>query len=100
VEDARHQRLAQLGAGAEKSADLGRDGRALDGQFRPKEPWIAILAVRASVAEPCRPGVAQSVERSCAAPEAVAQPQPEARRDAAQPEVPTEPPELLERPTP
>jgi len=89
AEDALRQPPAQPDAGAEKSADRARDGRALDARFRPKERWIAILAVPAAVAEPCRPGAAQSAERSCAAPEAEAELRPEARQDAAQPEVPT-----------
>jgi hypothetical protein len=56
-----------------------------------------MLAVRASEAEPCRPGAAQSAERSCAELEAVAQPRLEARQDAAQPEVRAEP--VARRPT-
>ena len=74
AEDARHQRPAQLDAGAEKSADRARDARALDAQFRLKERWIAILAAQAAVAEPCRPDVVPSAEQSCAAREAVALP--------------------------
>jgi len=78
AEDALRQRRAQLGAGAEKSADRAQDARALDARFQPKEQRIAILAVPAAVAEPYRPGAARSAERSCAAPEAVALPRLEA----------------------
>jgi len=88
AEDVLHQRPAQPDAGAEKSADRAQDGRAQDARFRPKERRIAIPAARASVAEPCRPGVAQSAEQSCAVPEAGAQLRPAAQQDVAQPAVP------------
>jgi hypothetical protein len=95
AEDALRQHPAQPDAGVEKSADQARDGQALDARFQPEEQSIAILGVPASAAEPCRPGVAQSAERSCAAPEAVEQLRLEAPQDAAaQPEVQ---PELVER---
>ena len=101
AEDVVHQRPAQPDAAAEKSADRAPDDQAPDARFLPQGRRIALPAERAEAAEPCRPGAAPFAERSCAAPEAVASQQRQARQDAAQPEVRAEPvarqPTLLPR---
>ena len=81
--DAAHP-FPHLAAGdAGKLAGRGRDVREQDASCLQVN-WLALLAPRDAVAEPCTQGAARSAERSCAALEAAAGLQPQgAQQDAA-----------------
>ena len=82
--DAADLRQAWSDAGAEKLADPAPDAQARDASLRP-ESLPAQRARPDAAVELCTPGAVPSAERSCAAPEAAADPLPPAWPDAAEP---------------